>query len=138
MRYEIVNPSDNYGIDGERLPCLAAVLLLGGGQYALRDPVTGESEGLTLFLTREQIEAALIEWFGQPGEDYMTDHAAEIAAALETVRIAPDDYEAAVACLPDGADRAAFDTAWHNRHRTSLNDIGARALACAKRLRERA
>jgi hypothetical protein len=138
MLFEIINPSDAYGIEGEELTCAVAVLLLGEGQYGLEIMDEGERKGETTLPLL--LFGGVEEWLAEVGIEnlgtYYAEHALELAEALDTVEINPVAYQIALRCLPDGADLNAFRAIWHDKHRGSLNDIGARAGQLATRLRK--
>jgi hypothetical protein len=136
--YEIVNPSDPYTIEGDLRPCAMATILLGEGWYALTD-AEGNSAMPILALgdvgdkwAQEQFDGTLQELMdGTPNE--------EIAAALDTVLIGlPSERETITAVLDsisDPAEREQARAIWLDKKRSSMNNIGGRAVALAKALR---
>lgn len=137
MIFEIANPSDAYTIEGEILPCGVATMFLGEGKYGLKDE-RGET-AMPIFLFGGH-EPWLKENGGESLDAYVSGHRAEIATALESVLIG--DFAdrkrmlGVLACISDPVERAAAQAAWHDERRSSMNDIGARAVRLAKRLRE--
>lgn len=137
--YEIVNPSDAYTIDhaDENVAC-AAALLLGEGHYAL----TREDGERTLPLFIFGGADAWLEARGMmPFGAWIDAHLVAIADALDSVTIG--DFEerrklAAKLATFEPAERDGIRAAHHDRKRSSMNNIGARARRDAKVLRERA
>jgi len=141
LLWDIVNMSDEYTIVGERVPCAIAVLLLGEGAYAL-NPVGHEALGLPIlaFCPEDEWESWLLDECGIVMVDFsawLSEHAGEVAAVLDTVLIGNRaEYERLIACVADDK-REQFAAEWHNTHRSSMNDIGARAKRLAASLRAR-
>lgn len=86
MMYEIINPSDKCFVSAERDEGAAIVgLLLGNGMYGMRD---GQRVVLPIIFNGWR------EWFlktyGAEIEPWMLEHAAEIAAALDTFEYAAE------------------------------------------------
>lgn len=124
---------------GERNACIVAGLLLGEGAYTLSDIETGEDVlPIMLVSTPEALDEWLREHLGIPGEglgQYIGEHRIAVADALASVVIGRRDvYEAALARIPE-AEHGRFGEEWHDKHRSSLNDIGTRAQALAENLR---
>lgn len=137
--WEIVNPSDPYTFRAaDFLTAVAVVTLLGQGKYGLKCCDGTEPRQLP-FLMFGGGEEWLKENYGDFGE-WMKAHADELAAALDSVmsfRVSERRaFDAAMQRLPE-SERDAYRDEVHDRNRTSLNDIGARAWDLAKWLRER-
>jgi len=137
--YDISNPADKYTMRGERDACIVAALLLGEGAYGLDDVETGEQVlPFLLVATRDAVDEWLREHIGVAGEglaQYVRDHRRVVADALASVVIGRRDvYEIALAHIP-AAEQEAFRAEWHDAHRSSMNDIGARAWALAEKLK---
>jgi len=135
--FEIVNPADHYTIIGEPLICSAAVLLIGSGAYALRG-VTPEEDpfGGVAFRGEDALKIAIDKHCNGDGPAWIDAHEAEICAALDTVLIGDRaEHDVARSELPEGTDLAAWEAEWHDKHRSSMNDIGAEARGVAHRLR---
>jgi hypothetical protein len=148
--YRIVNPSDLYTIECPDLEIAAlACVLLGQGQYAF-EPIDARNAKLVQ-------PAVPLFLFGDAGpwfqENFNVDaqglyrrvkddpgRCAQLADALDGVLIgdAQDRELFAVACsfMPDSEKRERFRTIWHDKKRSSMNDIGTRAREIAKRLRD--
>lgn len=143
MLYTIVNPSDGYTIDCADLEIAAiACLLLGEGQYGLT-AVEQDAEDVPIMLFGDP-DNWFLQHFNQTMPDVMRHvreaRTAELATALDSVVIGNDvenrtELQALLQPLPE-AERAAKRAVWHNERRSSLNDIGSRAYAMAKILRE--
>ena len=131
--YELINPSDAYTLraDDDRI-AIAACGLLGGGWYGLekrddpefRAPI-GDIDGY---------HEALGGDFGE----FVAEHSEAVAACLESVLIGDygdrETIEDAQSRMPE-SERRSFLDAYHERRRSSLNDIGRKARACAAQLR---
>ena len=137
---EIINPSDPYTIVGERFDVLAvATLILGNGQWALSGDADVHEMPIFLFGGHEP-------WLAKHGINdlgaFIDAHLTEIADALDSVLIGSrserTSIEAVLAAIDDPAQQEKARAVWHDKKRSSMNDIGGRAYALAKRVRERA
>lgn len=117
MKFEIINPSDPYTMETDDLQIAAvAVCLLGDGKYAAKeiDGDTGQDVPIFLF-------GGVDEWFTEKfGMDY-----GETASHTLNNR-------------NDALARAFESVTLGRAERSSLNDIGGRAQAIAKAIREKA
>lgn len=137
MIYRLANPSDPYTLetDSFKVAC-AASFLLGSGHYPL-DPVEQGGESLPFLLTFDDA----IEWVGNRFVctfDELVDSVDRtlLAECLESVLIGDRNlYEAAIKHIPP-SERATFHQEWHEKNRSSLNDIGHRAWGMAKTIRK--
>jgi hypothetical protein len=129
--YELINPSDAICFETNDEEALnAGVLLLGGGWYGLIREDGVKTLPITPFGDEAEAAAKRVSGFlDQP------DGPRRVAAALRTVlyckmrdRLALD---AALAGVPDEHRQAAI-AKFNDTKRTSLNDIGARALSLAE------
>lgn len=135
---EIINPSDAYTISGEDIDAaILGTIYLGGGSYALKDEA-GNSV-LPLFLL-----GGVEEWFekhrGLSFEAFAGSIPHErVAVALDSVLIGDfhdrRDHERVVQHITDKKELAAEMAKRHDAKRSSLNDIGGRAVQWAERLR---
>lgn len=137
MLFEITNPSDPYTMEAPDLEIAAcAVCLLGSGQYGLNELGGDKTGNMPVFLLNDHDA-----WFTkQFGKDFgatlnavlMTRRHA-LAAALASIRIGSAamrrKFDADLAKLGSDDEAAMFLTAFHDKHRTSLNDIGRHAWA---------
>lgn len=143
MIYEIVNPSDCYTMKADDLAVAqAAVIVLGQGQYGLKDEQGESCAPMLLFATPKQTEEILAELFGEGSlGGFIERNKAAIADALDSVmsvdRRERRLYEEALVAIESEEKRQEFRDKTHDRHRSSMNDIGGAAWEYAKRLRER-
>lgn len=113
MLYNLINPSDPYTFEADDLELAAvAVVLLGDGQY-LADPVGG-GESVPAFLFGGHDEWFKMK-FGESCEEtankVINERTDSIARALESVALT-------------------------SKERSSMNDIGGRAHALARQIRD--
>jgi hypothetical protein len=139
--FEIINPSDAYTIEAPDLSIAgAACVLLGNGQYAFKQ-VDGDAE-VPLFLFgghdewfREHCDGSLDDTLGR----VMKDRRAELADCLDSTLIGTqadrEEFHALTASV-EAEERARLRAERHDKRRSSLNDIGARAYRMAAALRE--
>ena len=138
MIFDISNPSDPYTPETDR-PDLAAVvcMALGDGQYALHD-MDGE-ERCPFFMFGDDP----VEWFenefGYDLQDAMTDP--KLADVFDSVLLCDaadrQSYYDALKYIDDEEKREAFRAEWLEKRRSSMNNIGKRAMQWAKSLREK-
>lgn len=132
--YELVNPSDTYTLRArEQRVAVHAALQLGGGFYALRG--AADEEVMPIFLSTESLE----DWLSQTYQATTTEFMAgidwrELADVLESLVCVPvryrELYDRALLGMK-GEERINFETEWHEKHTTSMNNIGARAKRMA-------
>lgn len=143
--YEIVNPSDACTIEApDDKHAVAAGITLGRGSYGIRECRTGRH---VLSLGLFGIPAELVEHFG-PGDasacietmtEWQIDNAAAQAAVFESFVYGSASERAFYAtAIADSKEPAKFKAAHRDRKRSSMNDIGKAADACAEFYRERA
>ena len=140
MICEIINPSDTYTIKSDDVESMQlATLILGGGKYGLCDADGETIMPVLLFGAKEWIE----EQFGVREDNlanYIEERSPQIADCLDSVLIGSfssrDVIEHVLSKVPDEKDREEILTKHHDTKRTSMNDIGARAKAMAKSLRD--
>jgi hypothetical protein len=139
--YEIMNPSDAYTCTAESDTVVTiAMLMLGRGLIGAKRDGCEEAFGLLMFCP--DIDAWWAEHF--PGEaplrEFHAGWVAQVADCLDSVLIGSKRhrvlYEETLAMLPEER-HADFRAMWHDKHRDSMNDIGARAWALAEGLRRR-
>lgn len=139
--YEIINFSDLYTFRAPNdLIAEATTILLGNGAYGLHRCSDDATVGtLLIFASQEQAEAYLLKQFGMTLDGYLKANALDIAAALESVLCMSANerqaYELAISMI-EPSQRDTYRDKVHDINRTSLNDIGSRAWALAKRLRD--
>lgn len=130
--YELINPSDAICFETEDEEALRiAVMILGDGWYGLERDDGAKVLSVVAF-SADSVNAAAAEC-----HEFLKveQNKRRMAAALRTVlychlkdRVA---LEAAFADLPEEQRRAAV-ARFNDQKRTSLNDIGARALSLAE------
>ena len=136
MIYEIINPSDPYTLYADDFKVAAAsVLLLGQGAYSIENE-KGDEE-MPIFLSGgadEWIE----EKFGD-FEKWMDKNRDKVAECLESVmsfgfnqRYA---YDEAIKAIKGKKAKQEYRDKIHDKNRSSLNDIGAKAWRIAEKLR---
>lgn len=145
--YTIVNPSDPYTLVArDREVAGLACILLGEGQYALHahdehGQELGNEHGIPLMMFDRKPDDTWRTLFG--GEldigDRITARAAEIVEVLDTVSIGRygdrAEYEAALEMIDDPAKKRAWIERRQEQRRSSMNNIGRRALQIADALR---
>ena len=156
MLYEIINPSDAYTIEAASLDvAFVACVFLGRGLYSFQPIDVGEdadgepevtkvaAEEIPLFLfggTEEWCKQHLNESFESVVDRVTKDKATELAACFESCLIGKatdrDTYLAGLKLIEDPHNREEWRRRWHDKRRSSMNDIGGRAYLMAKRLRE--
>jgi hypothetical protein len=140
MLAEIINPSDAYTIEGEWPVICTATLLLGEGHYPLQE-VGGDREmPIFLFGGKEAADEWMQSEFGKTVAEMLDETKDRLPDALDSVLIGSASDRAifndAMSKIGDEAKRKEFADAWHDRKRTSMNDIGARAKSLAQRIRK--
>lgn len=140
MLFEIVNPSDPYTFEAENVDiACVAVLFLGNGAYGLNVPDGQPNPDCPMFLFGGDPAAWAEKRLGCSLNDYLTKHGDAIASALDSVLIGDFSdrqiFNDAVAKMNE-VGAVQFKNQWHDKKRSSLSDIGKRAWALAKALRE--
>ena len=138
MTYEICNPSDAYTMksDNEPAACVAC-LLLGEGAY----PLENEAGKIVMpaFIFGGDPDATLKASHGRTVDDVMENDREAVAAALDSVLIGSkrdrQNVESAVSRMSE-SDAKSYLAEYHDRRRSSMNNIGKRATALAKALRK--
>lgn len=150
MLFDIVNFSDPYTMESDRLDiAVVTVLLLGRGSYGLTGIDSEYEVPIFSFGNEEYTSKWLQENCGFGIEDlwgFVDTHKDELAACLESVVIgspaARQEYADTLTKKLAGIDEnewqsvADFKAQWHDQHRSSMNDIGSHARALAKKMRE--
>lgn len=134
--YEIINPSDAVTLQASDLRIAGvAVLLLGNGLYGLTDENDEAVVPLMLFGTSEKW---LKENHIESLNDFIKENKSAIADVLASVTYGKIEerlgFDKAVGMMtPEKAKE--YRAWWNDKNRSSLNDIGQRALAIAAKLR---
>lgn len=138
MLYDIINMSDKYSIDCPDLEiAFAACAILGEGQYAF-EPI-GEGEAVPMFLFGGSYAWCQKHFHVSPAEVFkcvLADRKETFAAALDSIVVGDRDEFLRVTAGLTGPSFTEARKAWHNKHRTSMNDIGGRAYLIAANLRD--
>ena len=137
--YELINPSDAYTFFASSPEVAAVAAWHLSGMYGARcmDDPKGESYGPAIFGEPAKFteKTGGIEKFLEEG------HEEEIVRALESFVIGTrnredrDQYEATIKALRPEAV-ADWKAAWDDKHRSSLNNIGAYAASLAVAIRK--
>jgi hypothetical protein len=141
--YELRNMSDPYTLvcDDDTLAAVAAICLGEGAYLLFRDGHEGSVAPLLMFGGEKELD----DWCASKGivalDEYIKSHAEALAATLGSVLIGDRKdrqvFEEMTQLMSSDRDRERARSVWHERKRTSMNDIGARAYAMAKHLRKR-
>ena len=137
LLYEIVNPSDEYTIVCDsHITASCCCFLLGEGTYSF-EAIDHEKGEVPIFLF-----GGAYDWFkkefGVPFDEYLRDKDArlKIAESLNSVLIGSkkdrDLFESAIEKMPLQKDKDDFYTDYHDRKRSSVNDIGGFAKKYAE------
>lgn len=142
MIFELINPSDAYTFEAKNhLAAALATVFVGNGNYGA-DQVDGAGD----FKVPPFLFGGADEWFcekfGATFQDVLnrleTSDMLDLADALDSFLIGDyhcrEHYQLA---LESAVDKQAFRDDWHNRHRSSMNNIGLQAWALAKNIREK-
>lgn len=142
--FSIINPSDPYTLDcDDRMVAAVAICLLGEGQYGLRQCDGAGDFAVGPFPVGGH-ETFFLRHFGRTFVDAVnvvdTEHLPALVEALGSVLIGDleDRREAmqTVRDLPE-AERVAWLQAWHDKRRSSANDIGRRAWSISNMLADK-
>ncbi len=134
---EVINPSDQITLSGENYEAVAlAVMLMGEGKYGARE-IGGDCD-VPPFLFGGHDEW-MSDKFGRSVSDSLgAIDRSLIASVLESAVIGNETsrigYEK-VASKLDGVELEQWRDEYHDRERSSMNDICGRAWAMAKNLR---
>lgn len=137
--YEIINPSDMYTIKGDLKTVALATTILGRGKYGLHTQDGKEAMPIFMFGGAEEW---FVEQFGQTLQEASdTTNDSHLANAFDTVLIGNFSdraaYELGLELIEGEEKRERWRFEWHDKRRTSMNDIGSRAYNYAKLLRKR-
>jgi hypothetical protein len=138
--YEIGNPSDRYTIKHpNREAVCIAVALLGQGQYPLEElrPYDGDERfEMPLFLFGGS-EEWFKESFNHTLKESIDHNLKDVIEALDSVLIGDREvFDLAVVEMDEEA-KERFEKKWHDKHRSSMNDIGKYAKSLARNLSRR-
>ena len=129
--YELVNPSDDYSFEAPDDQVAAYVALaVGQGRYDAR--LLGDREAsnpimcmLSFYSTAETVDDDVKKLLGGLSlNDFLAARTAEVVAALRSLVIG-NRADLAASLIGRGEQEAAtLKAAWHEKHRTSMTDIG--------------
>jgi len=142
MLFKIINPSDPYTMEAEsKEVAAAAIMLIGRGQLGVESEDGEDVLSLLAFAPSIDVNAWFTSTYGRSFSSILDGAPQQVAAALESVVIASFNerkaYADALELIDDTKKKLEFRDRWHDRMRSSMNDIGACAWSVAKRLRER-
>lgn len=144
MLYKIINMSDPYTIEANSLDvAVIACVLLGAGQYAF-EPLEDGGTKIPMFAfggvdewCKEQFGKSLQEL----NDAVMQDKIAELGDCFDSCLIGNRSerelFFDAIKPLTDPKERHDYWYKYHDKRRSSMNDIGGRAKAFAKRMRDK-
>lgn len=138
MLFNLNNPSDRYTFTATDLECAAvAVAIVGNGQYSANQ-LDGEAK--VPFFMFGGVNEWFTERFGHNFEVaydlFVGPRAAELEACLRSFLIGDRaEYERTLPLIQP-EKRVEWIAGWHEKHRTSMNNIGANARRAADKLAE--
>jgi hypothetical protein len=143
MLYKIINMSDPYTIEANSLDvAVIACVLLGGGQYAF-DPLEDGGTKIPMFAfggTDEWCKEQFGKTLAEVDEIVRRDKLAELADCFDSCLIGSlgerELFFDAIKPITDPKERHDYWFKYHDKRRSSMNDIGGRAKALAKRMRD--
>lgn len=143
MLYEIINPSDPYTIEADSLDiAFMACVLLGNGQYEFR-PFEDGGTPVPFFMfggTDEWCKEHLGKTFHEVADDVRVNKREEMAKCLDSCLIGSANdrrtYYLGLELIEDPVKRERWWFEWHDKRRSSLNDIGGRAHKMAQNFRK--
>jgi hypothetical protein len=137
--FNIVNPSDKYTLETDdfETACIVAIFL-GNGMYSL-EQLDGDLEMQFFF---GDPSGWFQEVFGNSFEvsvkRCLTEKQTKLIEALDSVLIGDRKmYYEGLALIDNEEKRKEWRMKWHDRNRSSMNDIGGRAWAIAEKLRRK-
>lgn len=136
--YEIINPSDKYTIKGDLKTVALATVMLGQGVYGLHNDKDEQVMPIFIFGGSDEW---FTEQFGQSLQE-VSDTADDILLANVFDSVLIGDfadraaYELGLELIEGEEKREQWWCEWHDKRRSSMNDIGGRAHNYAKKLRE--
>ncbi len=135
MIFEIMNPSDKYTIEAKEFAtaCIAC-LAIGGSSYGLQE-IGGEHE-MPIFLF-----GGCDEWFLEkfeliPDDLFEQIPKIDLIMCLESIVIGDRDRYLLELGELEGDDAKMLWSEWHEKYRSSTNDIGGRAISLAQKLKK--
>lgn len=144
MLFNIVNPSDPYTVEAPSLDVAAvASLMVGQGQYSFASLDGSEDVPMFAFMGNDDTNAWFKQHCGDDAETVVTrvtsEKKIELADCLDSVIIGHYSdrqlYLLALSSITDPANREKYIFEYHDKKRSSMNDIGGRARQLAAKLR---
>jgi hypothetical protein len=143
MLFDVINPSDSYSIktDDKEAACVAC-LLMGSGQYGLQEIAGPFEMPILMFGGGDEFFKATFGRTMQESADlYRGEKVAILVETLRSVIIgSPSErqtYEAALQFITDPEKLKKYKDEYHDRKRSSMNDIGGRANKLADHFEKR-
>lgn len=148
--WEVINISDPVTIVTDRFDlAVAATMLIGGGQYALKSKDSDQEMPIFTFIPMKH----MLKWFeetfpekmhleGNTVYDKFMDslNKHELADVLRTAQVCTpeerESYQKALEAIDDPERKQGYAKWWKDQRRSSMNDIARRAWAFADRLDE--
>lgn len=142
MIFEIINPSDSYTMESDEWPvAVYAGLILGEGTYGLEG--LDNDNNLPVFLfggynewIKEEFGSDFKPWV----QEMFDNKKIAIADCLDSVLIGSksdrESYNKGLEFITEASAKKEWRDHWHDKRRSSLNNIGLRAWTLAERLRE--
>lgn len=136
MEYKLINPSDPYTFIADDLEVATIVVLTFGVAYGAEPK--DNTEAVPIFLFRSALDWYK-EKFGRTPDEGIKARKSAVADALASFMLGSFEdrrrYEAALSAITDLDKKEKFIAVWQDGH-SSLNNIGGRAHALAKMLKE--
>lgn len=135
--WELINPSDKYTFRTDDFEALAfGILMLSEGSYSVQELDVDNPRSSPILIFGGDPNEWWQETFGHKVEGFKPWHK-RVADALDTIVIGDrDDFEAALAAIPDEDAKAKFTAKWNDRKRSSMNDIGHAVRSWVTKLRK--
>jgi len=137
--YSIINPSDSYTLRADNLLVAASgIALVGNGAYGLIQVSNEEIKTPVGFGWDEWLEEQVAPLDYKDWSAYLDDHLLPVAEVLDSVLIGtPEQRQQAEKKLRemDPLEWPQFLAEWHDRRRSSINDIGKHCWEYAHHLR---
>lgn len=132
MICKLINPSDAYTLKTDNFAAAAfGVAIVFGGQY-----------GLKCETNQTPVLFGWDQWIKDncEGDDYFQHNADAICDALDSILIGDENdriqYESKIANMTE-SEKEAYHSEYHDKNRSSMNDIGQRCKTLAKQIREK-
>jgi hypothetical protein len=138
--FEIINPSDPYTLVGSKEAAIVAVTFLGGGKYGLGGE-DGNEMPFLMFMSEDEVDTYFKKVLGMPLLDWVDNNRTELIECFDSVLIGGkgerQTFEKGLELIDDESKKKAWREEWHDRKRSSMNDIGGRAQDYALQMRQK-